>query len=290
MLVHDVIVVGCDGSEAARTAVDWAVERAGRLGADLVLAYGIPEYWLPPAASVLPGIVNASTNMLEAEADRVRARLPRSSVHALARLGEPAAVLGQLSEQADLVVVGTDKHADAHGEGFGVVDLQVATISACNVAVIPHHRLGKPTGGVVVGVDGSPESNRALDIAACEAAALGHPLTILYATAPPKPWLLDHLSPETQGERIDADQRKILEEASGAAGKTHPDLEIRTDFDAQHKPADALVRSAANADLLVLGSKGRGALKHMLIGSVGSAVIAHVPCPTLLTRSPRQTP
>lgn len=191
MQVHDVIVVGCDGSEAARTAVDWAVERAGRLAADLVLAYGIPEYWLPPAASVLPGIVNASTNMLEVEADRVRARLPRSSVHAVALLGEPAAVLGQLSEQADLVVVGIDKHADVHGEGFGVVDLQVATISACNVAVIPHHRLGKPTGGVVVGVGGSAESNRALDIAACEAAALSHPLTILYATAPPKPWLLD---------------------------------------------------------------------------------------------------
>ncbi|WP_427017613.1 universal stress protein [Pseudarthrobacter sp. P1] len=277
------IVVGVDGSDTARTAVDWAARRAQRLGSEILLVHSVPEYWLPATDTYFPPLMKALARLLEAERDRISSLLSHSSIHTLIRMGEPAVVLGELSAEASLVVVGTDKHPGLHGEGFGAVSVQIATVSLCTVAVVPR----KPpdaAGGVVVGVDGSPEADLALRVAAAEAHSLGRPLTIVHASPIPNPWLRGHLPSWSVREKIEADQHRILGTAVEAVAARYPALEVHRVFESRRGPAEALVRAAVGAGLLVVGSRGRGNLAQVMIGSVGSDVLAHISCPTLVTR------
>ncbi|WP_026554405.1 universal stress protein [Arthrobacter sp. 35W] len=277
------IIVGIDGSATAQGAVDWAARRAQRLGSDMLLVHSVPEYWLPSEDEFFPSVMKAFAHLLESERQRISAVVPASSVHTLVRMGEPAAVLSELSAKAALVVVGTDKHPGRHGEGFGAVSLQIATVSRCTVAVVPRRPV-LPGTGVVVGVDGSPESNTALRIAAAEAHSLGHGLTVVHANPIPNPWLRGHLPQESVQAKIEADQQRILGEAAETLATRYPELEVRYVFESRRTPAEALVRAAEGAELLVVGSRGRGALKQVLIGTVGSDILTHITCPTLVTR------
>jgi nucleotide-binding universal stress UspA family protein len=278
------IIVGFDGSPASRAAADWAARRAQRCGCELRLVLSVPDDWGPTEAQLSTDGIEPAARALDEGRARVAALFPGITIHTAIRRGDPALVLGELSRDAVLVVVGTDKPADPHGEGFGAVGLQVVTRSACTVAIIPSTPTPPTRGtGVVVGVDGSADADRALRVAAGEAEMCGQALTIVHAVAdagqgrPTKP----RNAPGEQG--ADEAGERVLDAAVAAVRDLNPRLQVHRVLDTRHSPAEALASAAGGARLLVVGSRGRESVKHMWPGAIGSVVLSRIACPMLVT-------
>ncbi|MFF7452271.1 MULTISPECIES: universal stress protein [unclassified Streptomyces] len=135
---------------------------------------------------------------------------------------------------------------------------------------------------VVVGVDGSEPSLRAVDWAADEAALRGVALRVVYAS----------LWERYEGAALAADLGKpseqvraddIVEGATCRARARHPDLRVSADV-LPEEPEYALVREGRHADAVVLGSRGRSGITELLLGSVSLAVAAHAHCPVIVLR------
>ncbi|MGO4382991.1 universal stress protein [Specibacter sp. RAF43] len=279
------IIVGVDGSAASRTALDWAARRAQRFGSELQMVHSVPDDWASTADPLTPAAIKTVAHALEGERDRIAALIPPSTIHIVITRGEPAVVLGELSEGAAMVVVGVDKPADAHGEGFGAVDLQVVARSACTVAIIPGAT--GPGVGVVVGVDGSRASRRALRVAAGEAETSRQALTIVHAAVPAgRGWRFPQ--GESLPDGVVTEGEEILASAVAAVAARHPRLEVHRVLDTRHGPAEALANAAAGAGLLVVGGQGRGSVKRMRVGSVGSVLLSRIACPTFVTTGPEK--
>lgn len=132
---------------------------------------------------------------------------------------------------------------------------------------------------VAVGVDGSDPSMAAVRWAAGEAAARGAPLRIVHA----RTW---RASNEQFSIGLSAQEDWIRERIGSAwhdAAERHPDLEISGD-EVSETPAKVLLDALHQADLLVLGSRGVGAVSGFFTGSVALPVIAHATGPVVLVR------
>ncbi|MFI7498545.1 universal stress protein [Streptomyces sp. NPDC049687] len=135
---------------------------------------------------------------------------------------------------------------------------------------------------VVVGVDGSEPSLRAVDWAADEAALRGAPLRVVYASL----WeryegVSPAAAPDRPSEQVTAED--IVRTAERRARRRQADLKISTDV-LPEEPEYALVREGRGAALLVLGTRGRGGFAEMLLGSVSLTVAAHADCPVIVLR------
>ena len=162
--------------------------------------------------------------------------------------------------------------------------MKIAAIAHCPVAVIPLEVEGTPQPGVVVGVDGSDASKKAIAFAAEEASRRGVPLTAVYAWMPPLTPGLEYL----WSEELVETQRSAAEEAIaiGTAGlsERYPDLTIERKI-VQSPPVAALLLTAEDADTIVVGSRGRGGIQRLLLGSVSHGVLQSLPRTTIVTRS-----
>ncbi|WP_329282253.1 universal stress protein [Streptomyces sp. NBC_01451] len=135
---------------------------------------------------------------------------------------------------------------------------------------------------LVVGVDGSEASLPAVDWAVDEAARRGVPLRLVHASLweryeGPPPW---H-GVEQPSERVLAEH--VVASAAERAARRNPEVKVSTVI-LTEEPVDALLREGNNASALVTGSRGRGELKGMLLGSVGLAVAARAHCPVIVVR------
>jgi nucleotide-binding universal stress UspA family protein len=135
---------------------------------------------------------------------------------------------------------------------------------------------------LVVGVDGSEPSHRAVDWATDEAALRGVPLRLVYASL----WeryegaaLAQDLG--RSSEQVLADT--IVEAAAKRAHRRDADVKVSTEV-LPEEPVPALLREGRNASALVLGSRGRSGVTEMLLGSVSLAVAARAHCPVIVLR------
>ncbi len=141
--------------------------------------------------------------------------------------------------------------------------------------------------GIIVGVDGSPESEAAVGWAAHDAAIRGLPLTLVHVASPAAAtWsqaaVLEE-SPEEQqaeGRRLLAHASTIARDAVGDTAQIHINGEVLS----SSATVPTLVEQSTDADLMVVGSRGRGALSRSIIGSVSSGLIRHAHCPVALIR------
>ena len=141
-------------------------------------------------------------------------------------------------------------------------------------------------GTIVVGIDGSPGSIAALRFAVEEARFRGAELRVVNA------W---HIPPAVYGSGwapapIDLDEyrklaKKALEESIEEAGAASAGVTV-TPILREGQPADLLCLEAKNADLIVVGSRGLGGFRGLLIGSVSQQVVHHAPCPVVVVPSP----
>lgn len=136
---------------------------------------------------------------------------------------------------------------------------------------------------IVVGVDGSPASRRALRWAADQAALTGATVVAVHA------WEL----PATDSWHTLADLADRLAEAadktlSGVVGDVIGDRRVPVEARVvQDHPVAALLREAKGADLLVVGSRGHGAFSGALLGSVSHYCTQHADCPVVVVRGER---
>jgi nucleotide-binding universal stress UspA family protein len=139
--------------------------------------------------------------------------------------------------------------------------------------------------GIVVGVDGSGHSRKALETAAAEAAAHGVPLTVLvihqavrdvYGSA--SHYWDDAALTEKAKEAAQADTDQVL----AAAGSQPTSVTVTA---VHGLPVDELVKASESADMIVLGRRGMGGFVRLLMGSVSSQVAQHAQCPVLIVPS-----
>jgi nucleotide-binding universal stress UspA family protein len=135
---------------------------------------------------------------------------------------------------------------------------------------------------LVVGVDGSESSLRAIDWAVDESARHGLPLRLVNASL----WQRYEGGTPSNTDERPADQviaQNILATAADRARRRGPDLTLSTDV-LPEDTVSALLREGRNAFALVTGSRGRGGLAGLLLGSVSLAVAARAQCPVVVVR------
>ncbi len=145
-----------------------------------------------------------------------------------------------------------------------------------------------PAGSVVVGVDGSASASHAVDWAAAQAAAEGRTLVLVHAGPTPAPagtgWMeatgIDH---HRVCLLLKEDGHAVLTEAEAPVRAAHPDLEIHQ-LVRLGDAREILLEASAEARLLVVGTRGLGPLRHLLLGSVSSALVKHATCPVVVVR------
>ena len=146
-------------------------------------------------------------------------------------------------------------------------------------------------GKIVVGVDGSPGSLEAFRWALAEAGVRGAAVRVVHAwmvpliDAVPEPWAIGSpsLGPSEDEvhEHLEAAARKVLDASMEEARSANPGVEVESEL-AEGRPAAALLAAAEDADLLVVGSRGRGGFAGLLLGSVSAQCVHHAPCPVVV--------
>ncbi len=283
MVLEPQIMVGVDGSPASRVALEWAARRAQLQKLPLLLVHVVPDYLISPEHVEYQSVRASLAGMLDSEANSARGFAPAVEVRSSLHFGEPAQVLAELSARSSMVVVGTDRKADGHGGGFGTLNFQLAMIGRCPVVVIPARQSPANT-GVVVGIDGSPESMAAAYFAAAEAAHTRQQLTVICVSHSPARWVHPGTDGSGRTEQIDTQGRMILEAVVAAVRAQYIHLTVFDRFEQQDVPAQVLIEAAKGAAMLVVGNRGRGATHHALMGSVTRELLLDVPCPLVLTQ------
>ncbi|WP_105972373.1 universal stress protein [Streptomyces geranii] len=133
---------------------------------------------------------------------------------------------------------------------------------------------------ITAGVDGTPESHAALAWAAREAVRRGLPLRVLHAWELVPDQAFGAAAKETHDEWV----REGVDEAARTVAERHPELDLTVDV-VEGSTTHTLAEAAGEAELLVLGSRGHGALVGFLLGSVGQHVIAESARPVVLVRA-----
>lgn len=277
------IVVGINGSERSGAALRWALHRASRNKLPVIALYAVDDRWISPDFQYHEMIREAGLELLEKAQASAREQAPDVEIEVQLRHGSAAAALREASKEAALLVVGAHDRHFLDGGPLTDRALQIVSSSDCPVAVVPP-TLAPDGRGVIVGVDGSEESLQAVSFAAAEADREGDELTVLLAFRTPARWVESRLPTSGLAETIIEENKVVLAESVAGLRDKYPDLVIHQQLETDTEPAQALVDSARDARLLVIGSRGRGAFSRLVLGSTAHAVLLHVPCPTIVTR------
>jgi nucleotide-binding universal stress UspA family protein len=142
---------------------------------------------------------------------------------------------------------------------------------------------------IVVGVDGSQGGSAALEFAAKEAAFRGAQLRIVSAwqVLPIVAYGGDFGPPVDQAtwDALRVHAQQLAEDSLAAVKKEHPSLEGEA-FAAQGQAADVLIEQGADATLIVVGRRGLGGFRSLLLGSVSQQVVQHAACPVVVVNQP----
>lgn len=285
------VVVGVDGSDDSMAAIDFAASEAALRDRPLRLVYGFLWPALMPAAAVSPVVyeidprLEAEPILLEAAA-RASAAHPRLTIDTEVLVGSPAAVLIDESRTAALVVVGSRGRGGFSGLLAGSVSSQVATHAHGPVVVVRGETAaaGEP---VLLGVDAAQPSPAAVGFAFEEAALRKAPLHALYAWSsstspePGSPTAPPGYDFAEAGEAA----RRMLAEALAGWQERYPDVAVHREVSHSLDPPALLTRASEGAGLVVIGSRGRGELRSLLLGSCGYTLIHRAHCPVAVIHS-----
>ncbi|MDA8076037.1 MAG: universal stress protein [Actinomycetota bacterium] len=300
------IVVGIDGSKGSRRALEWALEegRIRGLRVEAVIVWQSP-YDFPGDYDFFSPQDDAA--MAEAARARLMAAIGETAgagtdeIEPVVVEGDPAEALCERAEQAGLLVVGSRGRGIFARLALGSVSSKCAHHSPCPVAIVPAPDRGgevrnRPAGRVVVGVDGSPGSLRALRWALDEGGA--RRATVQVVTV----WRGVHVDEDMAMELLNFSTLAEYEKASAETARKR--LERSIDEAIAESPlvaepaavepaavegdaAETLCRFAAEADLLVVGSRGRGSFAELSLGSVSSKCAHHCPRPVVIVPTER---
>ena len=284
-LGRDAVVAGTDGSACSRAALDWAADDARRRRRPLHVVCATPwplQVHETLGHAAVPGREpDAVAHQVVDDAQRrVAALAPEVEVTTEVRPGvHPVDALLRTARRAAVLVVGSHGRGGFAGMLLGSTSGAVAAHSACPVVVV-REVLAVPSarGGVVVGVDGSAASTAAIGFALAEASLRDAPLTALHVWSRvwgPRP---DHIPPGYDWSVIEQEERALLSESMAGWQEQHPEVPIAQRVVEAHV-AQTLVEESDGGDLLVVGTRGLGGFRSLLLGSVSHAVLRHAGCP-----------
>lgn len=271
------VVVGIDSSKTAMQAALWAADVAARMRAPLVIAHGviIPGWYLTEASLLsTPSIAQAeeAAELLIARVrDDVAEKFPELDIHTVIKPGPADLMLIALGHKARLLVVGAHRTASMQSLMVGSTASLVANHATCPVVI---WRPGEGRKSVVVGVDGSPLSELAIEHAFEFASWYGTGLEAVHA------WTKSYIR---EDERTVEENRALLAESLAGWTEKYPDVQVKAVSTAAD-PRDLLSELAADARLVVVGSHGRGRAAALILGSVSEHLIKHAPCPVMVCR------
>ncbi|GAA2558635.1 universal stress protein [Pseudonocardia hydrocarbonoxydans] len=270
------VVVGVDDTRHGRQAVEWGAAEAVRLGAPLrlVTASGL-------VGENLPGRKGRDRRLHEVLAGARTAAVAAGAVGVTTALrsGYPADVLADESRAARLVVVGDRGASRLEGVLAGSVAVPLLGRAECPVVVVRGRPLGAGVAAglpVVVGLDGTPAADAVLEVGLDLAAVRGAELVALHCAAQPV------AGSAVDGSAVDGSAvgRSAVDGlvAARAAGRGVP---VRV-VSGTERPGDLLLAEAQRAQLVVVGSRGRGDLAGLLLGSVSTELVHRAGCPVVV--------
>ena len=272
------VVVGFNGREHSRSALLWAGAEAARRSAPLLVLYAAnySGMTIEPGPGLHhrdPGALEAAEEVTAGGVAEVLEAHPGLVVAGATEVTSPARALIEASAVAALVVLGNRGHGRLLGALLGSVAFNVAARAPCPVIVVKDESAGRrpgPDNPVVVGTDGSPEAEVAVSFAADHASAASAPLEVVTGTG-------GHQVKDVDERQLRASAHRIAEAAVARAGAAYAGLSITTHV--EDSTAEVmLVERSADAGLVVVGTRGRGAFEGMLLGSVSHAVIHGAAC------------
>lgn len=275
------LVVGFDGSPASIAAIGWAAAEADIRGAavHVISSYAMPAtidmgYGAGFAALInIDELIEATETQLQTVTEEQFAAHPDVGYDFAVVADRPGPALLAAAHEADLLIVGSTGRGAVSRFLLGSTASDLLAGSPCPVVLV-RGTAQSTSGRVVVGADGSQPSARAVRWAVDEADRRRAELVVLHGWEYPYSQMQDGLG--VGGSLAEVDAAVVLDAAVEAArersgGTVHPEL-------VESGAVDALLDASATADLVVVGSRGRGGFRSMLFGSVAHAVAGHAHC------------
>ena len=283
------IVVGVDGSSAADAAAEWAAREAIRRSAALcvVHAYQLPDVghypgYAPLPENLLEHLRCAGQDLLQRTTAQLAARHPSLAVTTALRHGRADLAVAEASVHAQLTVVGSATSSRVAGVMLGSVALALTSTNPAPVAVI-HLGHTPSEGPVVVGVDGSTLSDAAVGFAFDEAALRSAELVAIHAWNDVYTDAVGFESLLIDPSSLQQQERALLSERIAGWAEKYPDVVVRQLLTHQ-RPTTALLEQSRHAQMVVVGSHGRGGFTGMLLGSTSHALTTYAKCPIIVVR------
>jgi nucleotide-binding universal stress UspA family protein len=285
---HLGIVVAVDGSPASDAATRWAARDAALRNAPLTVVSVVttPTATFPPVP--YPDSLGArlEDQGRKAAADAVKIAqdaVPTDREVAIKSevvFSTPAQALVKMSDEAEMVVVGSSGKGMLARGLLGSVSSSVVRQANCPVAVIRDEDLSMPDpqhAPVLVGVDGSPASELATEIAFDQASRRGVELIALHA------WSDVCASGLPGWEWSAPGSESSFADSLAHWQQRYPNVTVQRVVVCD-EPARQLIEKSKSAQLVVVGSHGRGAFDRMMLGSVSNTVLHSVRIPVIVAR------
>ncbi|WP_306369759.1 universal stress protein [Nocardiopsis sp. CC223A] len=273
------VIAGVDGTSGARAALGWAIEAAARRRVQLRIVHGLgPETVVGAATADRRAVaeVRASAHELLTEsAEYARRARPDIEVITVLAVADAPAVLLEEARHGDVIAVGSRGLGSVRAIMLGSVGMRTSANAPCPVVVVPDTEPRGYRGRVVVGVDGSSSSRRALRFALEEALTTDASVVLVHALGDDAP---------AEDEAIDDEvlDRQSEEVVGGVLAEVIDERTEHLDISAVRLRADpvrALLETGADADMIVVGSRGRGGVRGLVLGSVSQGVLHHARTP-----------
>lgn len=284
------IVVGMDGSDGSLRAARWAVSEAKVRGRGLTLAHSIMpatassafEVSIPPRLDLIDDMRHGAVDDLT----QIAADLDCADVQVSVEIGSPQALLLTASDTAELIVLGSRGRGGFTALLLGSVGSQVTSHASCPVIVMRDDPRADAN-EIIVSLDGSELSLAALDFAFDEASRHGFKIVAVHAWDVPSFGLIltsDGPVPLSL-EHVADDEIRLAAEILAGYTEQYPDVKV-VEHLVRAPAVQALLDSATNAVMIVLGTRGRNAAIGALLGSTSNGVLHKAKVPVAIVPMP----
>ncbi|MFD5246084.1 universal stress protein [Amycolatopsis sp. NPDC058340] len=284
------VVAAVNGSASSMKTALWAAEEARMRDTELnlLMAYGVdgapfgnrsfpPDVWLKTKEAI-------THEVLREVREKTESAVPEVRVTTIVAETGPVAAMTEASARSRLLVMGPPTGEITRLFAESAADT-LSSVSQCPVVVV---RGSSDSGPVVVGVDGSPFSEKAIAWAFEEASARDSPLVALHA------WHDGDIAGlftgegalPFPGESVRETEARVFEHRLAGWRKKYPDVPVEQVI-VRDRPRHRLLESSAKARLLVVGSRGRGGFAGLVLGSTSHALVHHAQCPVMVVRATR---
>lgn len=281
------VIVGVDARPAAHTALRWATEAAARRGEQLRIVHGLGTplvtgtYSRTERYQADEEAREAGQRLLDESVEHARGARPELDIATILAPEEAPAVLLNEARNGDVIAVGSRGLGAIRAIMLGSVSARTAAYAPCPVIVVPEaateHR-----GKVVVGVDGSDSSRRALRFALRHALLVGASVEVINSWEVPLPQDSESLAADAQSLHEEVFDRQSEEVIAGILAEVIDDETEELDISAvrmQSDPVKALLDAGQDAELIVVGSRGRGGVRGLVMGSTSQGVLHQAKVP-----------